>query len=107
MTLAERQHTPYRMHEVVQRTGATPRQVRHWIALGLVWPSQPRPGKGSPIGFSGEDVKWVGVLKSLADLGVEPGDILEASRRVGTRVYAQRLERAARALQSHAPWWLD
>ncbi len=107
MALVERQHTPYRMHEVVQRTGATPRQVRHWMALGLVWPEYPAKGPGKPVGFSPVDLAWIKVLSQLTDLGVDPGELREIAGRVGAKVYARRLERAARALFDADPWWLD
>lgn len=101
------EHRMLEVREVRNLTGATSRQIRHWIDLKILWPAEPAQGRGFRPRFSFDDVNWITLLLELTELGVSPARIMHAAETEGVTSYVRRLRHAGETLGRRAPWWLD
>lgn len=91
--------------DVAAEVGVTPRQLRHWIAIGLIWPYQPAAGRGRPARLDSEDIAWIAALAEAVRAGIDVTAIAANRRHIPEM--AGRVVVAAARLAEHAPAWLD
>lgn len=96
--------TAWSLPDVVRMSGATRRQLYHWIEIGLLDPvfEEHRAGRGGAYRFDHDELRFARAVARAVHAGASVQALAAAQREGRFLGFCERLEIAARALREEA-----